>query len=161
MPLGFGAAPSALVAQASPFSREQIDKVLARKRAEQTPLSSLTQSAPIEQSTMSPEELATIGGIADSISTYAALRKPGATEGNPLYSSLHNKPLATGLAVGGTSLAMAGVRHYLRKKWPRVADALAAQQGGQQLSFGVNNLDTREGGFDAWNNALARNRRRK
>lgn len=119
-----------------------------------------TRSAPVRPTTMAPETLALIGGLADAAST-AVLLKRGGVELNPMYARLHNNPVTTGLAVAGSSLAMKGMRHLLRKKVPWLADALAANQGAMQLGLAAANVQMPRSAFDLSHQTFAMARRHR
>jgi hypothetical protein len=90
---------------------------------------------------LSPEQLALVGGVADAASTYYFLKRGMGAEGNRLLGATNSQPVQTAM---GALLGMAGTkvaRDLIRKKFPAVADALAANQGAQQLALAVTNID--------------------
>ena len=118
-----------------------------------------------EDREISPEMLALLGAGVDSVGTYKMLKSGTGIEGNPMYSGLNNDPLKTSLAIAGTSLSMGGLRHLIRKKFPRIADSLAANQGSRQIALGVSNFGrdkyTKGSADDEYNSILSNYRRQK
>lgn len=88
---------------------------------------------------MRPESMALVGGLADAASTYAMLQSGTGREGNPLYAGLHDNPIATGAGVVGSVLVNKLIRALVRKKFPGLADAMAANQGREQLGLAAAN----------------------
>jgi len=100
-------------------------------------------SRPVDRSEpgMSPHTLATLGGLADAASTYAFMKKGVAKEGNPLVNAIAGgNPEMTGLTAIGGLLATKGATHLIGKKWPKVAEIIAANLGAEQLGMGVHNF---------------------
>lgn len=100
-------------------------------------------SVPSGRSSLDPELVALLGGIADAGSTYSFLKRGTGSEGNPIYKGLGNNPLATASSVFGSSLALKGLRSLMRRggsKWDAVADILAATEGNARLGVAANNL---------------------
>jgi len=90
---------------------------------------------------MSPHTLATIGGLADAASTYAFMKHGHNRELNPVVNAIaKGNPEMTGLTAAGGLLATKGLTHLIGKKWPKLADALAANLGAQQLGLGIHNF---------------------
>lgn len=89
---------------------------------------------------LSPDALATIGGLADAASTYAFLKRGRAKEGNALVGFTNHHPEATTLAAIGGLATTKGITALLRKVSPAAADAVAANLGALQLSYAVGNL---------------------
>ena len=117
---------------------------------------------------MSPQTLATLGGLLDAASTYAFMKKGTAREANPLVNMIAKQhPEMTGLTAIGGLLATKGLTHLIGKKWPRAADAIAANLGAEQMSLGAHNLANMldmdhnkktTSSFDEYNDVMGRNR---
>jgi hypothetical protein len=92
---------------------------------------------------MTPDQLHTLGGLSDAASTYYFMKTGRGREANPLVTAGagHTSPEATGLAaLGGLGLTKLA-KHLLARKWPGLADALAANLGAEQLSLAVGNVN--------------------
>jgi hypothetical protein len=90
--------------------------------------------------TMSPDTLATIGGLADAASTYYFTKTGKAKESNALIGFTDSHPEATALAALGGLAASKGITALLRKVSPKLADAVASNLGAMQLAYGVGNM---------------------
>lgn len=116
---------------------------------------------------MSPQTLATLGGLVDAASTYTFLKRGTHNEGNPMINMISGgSPEMGGLAALGGLAASKGVTHLIGKKWPRVADAIAANLGALQLGYGTHNFaktfnrqagDPNKSSADEWSDVLVRN----
>jgi hypothetical protein len=64
----------------------------------------------------------------------------------------------TGITALGGLAATKALTKLIGKKWPRVADALAANLGAEQLSLAANNMDLpgRPSSFDAYARSMVR-----
>lgn len=95
-------------------------------------------SSPV--TTLSPSLASLLGGLADSGSTYAFLKRGTAGEDNALVSGLSKKSpeLLTALGVAG-NLALPLLWKQVAKKFPKVGAALAANQGALQMGYGAIN----------------------
>lgn len=147
----------------NPFGRQSVDKAIKDNPMPQAMAGLGAPPGPMYPSDISPEQLALMGGVADSVGTYGFLKRGVASEGNPMFSGLHNNPLATGLGVAGLSAGLYGARKLIGKKWPKVASALAANQGAEQLAMSaasVNASPRMVSGDDQWKNALSGYRNR-
>lgn len=81
---------------------------------------------------ISPELAATIGGVVDTVGTYAGLRR-GHGEDNATLSGMSPAKVAMSLlAQLGGQKALTGL---LRKFAPKAADAIAANQGAEQIGL--------------------------
>ena len=116
---------------------------------------------------ISPKKLATIGGLLDAASTYAFLKKGTAKEANPMITAIAgDSPEATlGTSLGGLLLSKA-LTGLVGKKYPRVADAMAANMGASQMALGVDNFakafrnhhtNGKKEAWAEWNDSLQRN----
>jgi len=146
------------------FSKSNLDKYISKIDFGQKPNINIGINPFLKTRNIDPELLALLGGAADTASTYSFLKSGKVGEGNALYKPLKNNALATGLAVGGTSLGMKGIRHLIRKKYPKIADALAANQGAYQLGLGVAGINADNdyrSGDDQWRDALSGYRYRR
>lgn len=118
------------------------------------------------ESGMSPHTLATIGGLLDAASTYAFMKRGTHKEGNALVNMIAGQqPEMTGLSAIGGLLATKAMTKLIGKKWPGVADAIAANLGAEQLGLGIHNLaktfdksHNQISGYDEYNSVLGRNR---
>ena len=125
--------------------------------APQSPRTAAKESKPI-----SPGMLATLGGLADAASTYAFMKTGRGVEQNPLVRGVAgSSPEKTGLAALGGLAATKGLTALLRKKWPRFADAIAANLGAEQLALAAHNTRIAAGekpgigSFSAYRRAFA------
>jgi len=142
--------------------------LLDRKMQENPDQFKTAISRPVDRSEsgMSPHTLATIGGLADAASTYAFMKRGNMRETNPLVNAIaKGNPEMTGLTAIGGLLATKGLTHLIGKKWPKAADAIAANLGAQQLGLGVHNLanttnmsynNGKTGSFDEYKNSINR-----
>ncbi len=91
-------------------------------------------------STLSPSAASLIGGLMDSGSTYAFLKRGTGHEDNALAAGLAKKSpeLLTALGVAA-NLAVPLVWKQLAKKFPKAGAALAANQGALQMGYGALN----------------------
>lgn len=115
---------------------------------------------------ISPHTIATIGGLMDAASTYAFMKRGTAKESNPLVNMIANQhPELTGLTAIGGLLATKGLTKLIGKKWPGVADALAANLGAEQMALGTHNFANtfnkhhnkrKTGSFSEYHGALGR-----
>ena len=108
---------------------------------------------------MSPDTLHTIGGLADAAGTYYFMKRGTGVESNPLVTAIAGtSPARTGLAALGGLAATKGLKRLIGKKWPRVADALAANLGAEQLALGFNNFDdlSKQSSFSRYGDTMIR-----
>jgi hypothetical protein len=91
-------------------------------------------------STLSPTTASLVGGLMDSGSTYAFLKRKTGHEDNALIAGLAKKSpeLLTALGVAA-NLALPLVWKQIAKKFPGVGNALAANQGALQMGYGALN----------------------
>jgi hypothetical protein len=107
-------------------------------------------------SSLDPEIAALLGLGADAVGTYQALKTPGRTEANPIFSKMfNNDPLKTGLGVAATGLGGMLLRKAARNKGgvlAKIADMVGGQVGADGLSLGIQNLQDpgadRRNGFE-------------
>lgn len=116
-----------------------------------------TASSPSTERGLTPSMLALLGAAADGTSTYGFLKQsqnhqaqipflpkssgPIHHEDNAMYGLLKNNPVATGLSVAGTGLIGAILaRKILGKRFPKIADALIANQGANQIGLAGRNI---------------------
>jgi hypothetical protein len=148
-----------------PINPELIQQMVARELAKPKPAfeQHIDYSVPssIPASPMKPETLATMGGIADMLGTYTGLHKPGYGEDNAMLAG--HSPAATGLSLLGQLAAQKGITSILRKiGHPAIADAIAANQGAEQLGLGatwgriLHNEPQSLNGYDTYTTALSR-----
>lgn len=147
----------------SALAQEVMQRELARD-PEQFKVDVPAQPKP--EKTISPQHLATIGGLADAASTYAFMKRGTARESNPIARAMGgNSPERTALAAIVGLLATKAATGFIGKKFPKVADALAANLGAQQLSlathntantFGLNETKKRQGSFGAYGDTMIR-----
>src|ERR1035437_8069641 len=104
---------------------------------------SVTTAPTPAPSSMPPELLALLGGGLDAASTYKFLKDGSGSEDNPMNHWAGKAPAGTAVGVASTAMGQALLRAALRKKWPKVADAMAANQGAESLALGATNLDIR------------------
>jgi hypothetical protein len=84
-----------------------------------------------------PGLVSLLGALTDTASTYRFMKR-GEHEDNAAVKGMSPEALAaTGVA---SAIGMQGLRKLLSKKFPRAADAIAANQGALQLGYGINNL---------------------
>lgn len=125
------------------------------------------RSADRSEPGMSPHTLATLGGLADAASTYAFMKKGDRKEANPLVNMIANQqPELTALTALGGLLGTKLATKLIAKKWPKVADMIAANLGAEQLGLAAQNTanalnkhhqhPTDNAGFTAWDSALGR-----
>jgi hypothetical protein len=121
-----------------PINDQLIQQMVARELAKPKPAFEQKIDYSIEPSmqptTIKPETLATIGGLADAAGTYFGLKQGRASEANPMYSGMG--PAGVGASLIGQLLAQKGLTHMIRKVSPTIADAIAANQGARQLGLG-------------------------
>ncbi len=99
-----------------------------------------------QERTLSPAMLHTLGGLADAGSTYAFMKSGNGRETNPAVTAFAgNNPEKTLVASLAGLAATKGLTGLIGKKWPRVADALAANLGAEQLALAVNNTNIAAG----------------
>lgn len=104
---------------------------------------------------LSPQRLHTIGGLADAAGTYYFAKRGTGAEGNPLLSGIQN-PELLGLGAVGGLVATKAIAALIRKKYPKVADALSANLGAEQLGVGVNNVgDKKQRSTELYMNTLS------
>jgi hypothetical protein len=89
------------------------------------------------QDAVSPTKLATLGAAADAASTYVGMKR-GGKETNPLVAERSPAVTAAGAAAGGGIAAL--ITAIVAKKWPKVANAIRANQGAEQLAAAVGNV---------------------
>lgn len=114
---------------------------------------------------MSPHTLATLGGLLDAASTYTFMKRGTHKEANPIIRGLAgNNPELTGLTSLGGLLATKLGTKLVGKKWPKIADAIAANLGAEQLGLGAQNIantynlqHAKRSSFGAWDDAIGRN----
>src|ERR1035437_10164139 len=92
-------------------------------------------------SSMPPELLALLGGGLDAASTYKFLKDKSGTEDNPMEQWAGKGPAGTAVGVASMAMGQALMRAALRKKWPKLANAMAANQGAESMALGVQNLN--------------------
>jgi hypothetical protein len=114
---------------------------------------------PQDMQAVSPGMLHTLGGLADAASTYAFTKRGTGRESNPALNFTKGNPEATGLAALGGLAVSKGATALLRKLSPKLADAVSANLGAQQLGMAVNNLDDRRSlsSFNRYGQAMAHN----
>lgn len=130
----------------SPINSQLIQEMVARELAKpqqavQKPLD-LGLGGGYTPTTISPEKLHTLGGIADAAGTFFGLSHKAGGEANPMLKQA--SPMQAGLGLVGQLAATKGLTHLVRKVSPGLADALAANLGAQQMSLGAD-----------WGSALA------
>lgn len=91
--------------------------------------------APKPSTPLNPERLATMGALADIAGTYAGLKTHRANEGNAMLSGM--KPEGVALGLFAQLLAQKGATALIRKFSPGTANAIAANQGAEQLGLGA------------------------
>lgn len=102
---------------------------------------------PPDRPWLTPDRLHTIGGLADAASTYGIHKFGRGRESNRLVSGLSGgSPERMGLAALGGLAASKLALALLRKKWPGLADALAANLGAEQVALAVSNLNPGDDG---------------
>lgn len=116
-----------------------------------------THPLPVEKPWLTPDRLATIGGVADAASTYAFLKQGSGAEGNAMLGFAHNSPTKTALgALAGLGLSKAATA-LLRRISPSAANAVAANLGAMQLMYGVGNvMDTTQPSSRMYQSAMQR-----
>ena len=142
---------------------ELVQREVAARAAEQPdpqwalpPAWHANQPVPQDMKALSPGLLHTIGGLADAASTYAFTKRGTGREDNPALNFTKGQPEATGAAaLGGLALSKLGTA-LLRKMSPRLADAVGANLGAEQLALAVNNLDDRrsQSSFNRYGQAM-------
>lgn len=86
---------------------------------------------------MSPEKLHTLGALADMTGTYFGLHNHKASEANPMLQ--HGGALGAGLGLVAQLGVTKGITGLTRKFIsPKLADAIAANLGSQQMALGSN-----------------------
>lgn len=110
----------------------QLEKDPSQFKAPVSPL-------PDKKPWLTPEKLATVGGLTDAASTYYFLKAGKGKESNAMLGFTNNHPEATMLgALGGLGLSKAATA-VIRRLSPKAADAIAANLGALQLSYGMGN----------------------
>jgi hypothetical protein len=94
-----------------------------------------------KRSGMSPQTLATIGGLADAASTYYSLKTGRGRETNALLGATNSHPEMTALGALGGLAASKGITSLINRFSPRAADAVAANLGALQSAYAVGNLN--------------------
>lgn len=125
-----------------PFNPELMQQMVARELQQHPPQDQKPFNLGVEPSSMtpswnlSPERLATIGGMADIAGTYGGLRR-GWGENNAMYSGIGGE-LGVGAALGTQLAVQKGITGLLRHYGhPKIADAIAANAGARQLGAGA------------------------
>lgn len=109
---------------------------------------------------LTPERVHTLGGLADAASTYYFARTGTKQEMNPLLKGVKN-PEMLGLSALGGLAATKALAALIRKKYPRVADALQSNLGGEQMILTIHNLDRDADSFDEYRMVMDRYQTRK
>ena len=91
-------------------------------------------------SPMNPYLASLLGGLADTASTYAFLKRGTASEDNALVAGLADKPgQMAGMGAAVNVALPLLLKHTLGKAHPKIAEALAANQGALQMGYGAIN----------------------
>jgi len=115
-------------------SVERVQTPMDREPVPPTPASADT-------SAMDPYTLSMLGGLMDTGSTYAFLKRKTAGEDNKLVASLAQKSPALLTALGAAgNIAVPLLWKQLAKKFPKLAQAGAANQGALQFGYGALNM---------------------
>ncbi len=126
-----------LVAQGTELANEMVRR--DRERAALTQAYNPPAEPRNEMDALSPETVHLLGGLLDAGSTYAGMKMGKGREGNSMVNAVANQsPEMTGLTVAGGVLGSKLLAHLIRKKSPKVADALQANLGAQQMGLGGN-----------------------
>lgn len=96
--------------------------------------------SPEQQNDLSPTLLALLGAAADGASTYGFLKSGTGKEGNRALSGM--SPLGAGIGAASSGLAGVGLAKLLGKKFPKLADALIANQGARQIGLAAENISS-------------------
>lgn len=92
-----------------------------------------------EMEALSPETTHLLGGLMDAGGTYMGMKMKRGKEGNSVINAVANQnPEATGAMALGGFLGSKLLAHLIRKKSPKVADALQANLGAEQMALGSN-----------------------
>jgi hypothetical protein len=98
------------------------------------------QSTAPSSASLDPYLVSMLGGLADTASTHAFLKRGTATEDNALVSGLAKHPNVMTAVGAATNIALPLLlKKTLGKKWPKIAEALAANQGALQMGYGALN----------------------
>src|SRR3990167_4477579 len=102
---------------------------------------------------LSPFFTSLAGGLLDTGSTYSFLKRGTKTESNSLINKLSPSTMA-GLGLGA-NIAIPYILKKLGGKYPTIARAIAANQGGLQLGYGVSNFgDDARDSSDVYDNSI-------
>lgn len=135
---------------------DEIIRLLAERAAQPAPLhdsvgrtafAAERPSIPVKASSLgaNPEPLdpyltSMLGGLADTGSTLAFLKRGTANEDNALMGGLSKHPGTMAALGAAANVALPLVlKHTLGKKFPKIAEALAANQGALQMGYGALN----------------------
>jgi hypothetical protein len=108
---------------------------------------------------MNPYMVSLLGGLMDTASTYKFLTDgSNLREDNALVAGLSKSPGKMALLGVGANLAMPLLWKKLAKKYPKLGEALAANQGALQFGYGALNT-SRQGptSSDAYTSSLVNN----
>lgn len=119
---------------------QQLIDDLVQRQIRQNEQKQQEAQQPAEGHDIDPSLLAVLGGVADGASTYNFLRQGSGVEGNKMYGSLNGSPLKTGLSVAATGLAGVGIAKLLAKKFPKIANAMLANQAATQIGYAGKNI---------------------
>jgi len=126
-----------LVEQGSALAIEMMNR--DRERAAITRAYNPPAAPRDEMEALSPETAHLLGGLFDAGTTYAGMKMGKGKEGNTAINAIANQnPEMTGLSVAGGVLGNRLLASLVRKKFPKVADAVQANLGGQQMGLGGN-----------------------
>lgn len=145
------------------INQHLIDDLVKRQMAQEQYAAPQPDVAQTSHSELSPSLLAILGGAADGISTFDFLRKGTGVEDNAMYRPLKGNPIATGLAVAGTgALTAAVLKKVLGKKFPKITDALLANQGADRIALAARNFspEGHTSSSESYNNSITQAIRR-
>ena len=118
--------------------RDSVERTAVPQERKPVPMNLPAPGADV--SALSPTTASVLGGLADTASTYAFLKRGTAQEDNPLVAGMAAQPGKMAAMGVATNLALPFLlKKTLGKKWPRVFDALAANQGALQMGYGALN----------------------
>lgn len=133
---------------------------ILRNRMQQDPEQYRDREAVVEQEKpplLTPQRMHLLGGLADAASTYYMTKRGTRQEGDPLVGRL-GSPETMGLGLVGQLAATRGLAALIRKKYPKVADALEANKGGMQIGLAAENVQSgpRPAALDSYTSAIDR-----